>query len=141
MQSFPDDLQPRAEELYGNSFFEGLLKNYNAQTYWLSINPSSFFKNPDSKFPKWLNIAAGYGVDGLLGASSNTWEQNGETISMTEVSRVRQFYLSPDIDFTRIKTHSAFLKTFFVLANVIKIPAPALEINSNGGFKFYPLYF
>jgi len=141
VQSFPDDLSQRAKDLYGTSFSEKILKNYNAQTYWLSVNLGSFMKNPDSKFPKWLNMAAGYGVDGLLGASSNTWEQNGETISMTEIARVRQFYLSPDIDFTKIKTHSPLLKTCFAVLNIFKMPAPAFEINSKGDFKFYPIYF
>ena len=37
-------------DLLGNSFATEMLKDYNGQTYWLSINPSSFMKK-ESKFP------------------------------------------------------------------------------------------
>jgi len=141
VEDYPFSLKPRSDELYGTTFFERILKDYNGQTYWLSVNPSSFTKKPGGRFPKWLNIAAGYGVDGLLGAKSNVWEENGETIDYDQVTRVRQFYIAPDVDFTRIKTHSPFMKTFFAVANVIKIPAPALMIDSKGAVKFYPIYF
>ncbi len=139
--SYTDDLKSRTEDLYGTSFAENILKDYNGQTYWLSVNPASFIKKENSKFPKWLNIAAGYGANGMLGGFNNVWEQNGETVDRSDVPRVRQFYLSPDIDFTKIKTKSATLKTVFTLLNFIKFPAPALEINSKGVLKFHALYF
>ena len=138
--NYPEGIQYRTNDLYGASVLERTVKDYNGQTDWLSVNPSSFLSNQKSKFPKWLNVAVGYGVDGLLGAESNSWEVHGETVA-SDISRVRQFYLSPDVDLTRIKTHSAFLKTFFAVANIIKIPAPTFEIDSKGDFKFYPLYF
>jgi Predicted periplasmic lipoprotein (DUF2279) len=138
---YPDELSTRADDLFGNSLAERIIKDYNAQTYWVSVNPASFNKNSRSKFPKWLNIAVGYGAEGLLGASENAWEQNGEAIDRIDIVRKRQFYLSPDIDFTRIKTQSAFLKTCFFALNFIKVPAPALQINSSGELKFHALYF
>ena len=46
----------------GSSLSEEIFKDYNGQTYWLSVNLHSFFKS--SKLPKWLNLAAGYGADG-----------------------------------------------------------------------------
>ena len=48
----------------GETYLEQILKDYNGQTYWLSANLHSFFKN--SKIPKWLNIAVGYGGQGML---------------------------------------------------------------------------
>jgi hypothetical protein len=45
----------------GNSFSQQVLKDYNGQTYWLSANVHSFLKQ--SKIPKWLNVAVGYGAD------------------------------------------------------------------------------
>lgn len=141
IETYPDDLSARADELFGTSFPERIIKDYNGQTYWLSVNPSSFNKNPNSKFPKWLNIAGGYGVDGLYGGFDNSWTEDGVVNDRSDVERVRQFYLSPDIDFTRIKTNSALLKTCFVVLNTIKVPAPAIQINSNGKVKVYALYF
>ena len=52
----------------------------------------------------------------------------------------RQYYLSLDIDLTKIKTRSKFVRTLGFVANSIKIPAPALQI-SRKGVDFKPFYF
>lgn len=116
--------------MLGKNVQENILKDYNGQTYWLSVNPSAFMRK-DSKFPKWLNVAVGYGAEGMTGAvfnppyiDANGWQVNFE--------RYRQFYLSFDVDLTRIKTKSTFLKTVFYSIGFIKIPAPALEFNKYG---------
>lgn len=116
--------------LLGKNLNENLLKDYNGQTYWLSVNPSSFM-NKSTWFPKWLNIAIGYGADGMTGGYTNpiSTDDNGNVITF---ERYRQFYLSLDVDLTRIKTHSAFLKTVCTVIGFIKIPAPALEFNKYG---------
>ena len=116
----------------GENFIQQSLKDYNGQTYWLSANIWSF--NKKGNFPKWLNVAFGYGADGMLygnDSPSNLLPQN----------TYRQFYLSLDLDLTKFNTKSKFLKTLFSVVNFIKIPAPTLEINSNGRFKFHYLYF
>jgi hypothetical protein len=51
---------------------EQMLKDYNGQTYWLSVNLHSFYKG--SKIPKWLNLAIGYGANGML---TGNGENNG----------------------------------------------------------------
>ena len=130
----------RADALFGNTTPERLLKDYNHQAYWLSFNVKSFM--PASKLPGWLNIALGYGAEGMLGGFENKWtDKNNEVQTRYDIERNRQFYISPDIDFTRIKTNSKSLKTLFSVLNCIKVPAPALMINSKGKLKAYPLYF
>jgi len=133
-------LEERADSLYGDSFYERMLKDYNAQTYWLSANIKSFF--PDSKWPSWLNIAVGYGADGMFGGFENKWtDESGNEVTRYDIPRVRQFYLAPDVDFTKIKTRSKFLRTTFELLNSFKFPAPTLMIDSKGKFKAYAIYF
>jgi len=138
--SYSNDLEARVNELYGKSIPERLLKDYNGQTYWLSINLNSFA--PNSKLPRWLNVAAGYGAKGLFGGFENRgFDKDGSVVfDRTDIQRKRQWYLSPDIDFTKIKTNKKGLKTLFSLANMIKFPAPALEF-SNGEFKGHWLMF
>ncbi len=119
----------------GSSLSEQILKDYNGQTYWLSANVNSFFKS--SKVPKWINIAVGYGADGMITGRT----ENNPLFSSFETKRSRQFYLSFDADLTKIHTKSHFLKTFFAVFNSIKIPAPTLEISGSQGIKFHYLYF
>jgi hypothetical protein len=132
-------LNARANDIYGKSFAERMLKDYNGQTYWLSINPKSFFK--DSNFPTWLNLAVGYGADGMFGAVNNKWtSQSGQAYDLASIKRYRQFYLAPDIDFTRIKTKSKLLHTAFFVLNSFKFPAPSIEF-SNGKIASHWLHF
>ncbi len=116
----------------GENFIQQSLKDYNGQTYWLSANIWSF--NKESNFPKWLNIAAGYGAEGML---------YGETKPSNPIQQdsYRQFYLSLDLDLTKIETKSKLLKSVFSVVNFIKIPSPTLEINTKGQVKFHYLYF
>ncbi len=119
----------------GNSLNEQVLKDYNGQTYWLSANLHSFFKQ--AKIPQWFNIAVGYGGEGMITGN----EALVNTVFLPESERFRQFYLSFDADLTKIKTKSHVLKTIFYVFNTIKIPAPTFEINDRGDFKFHYLYF
>jgi len=118
----------------GAGILEEALKDYNGQTYWLSVNVHSFFKT--SKIPKWANVAFGYGADGMLSGHDNYIEELG--ISQ---DRKRQFYLSLDVDLTKIETNSHVLKILFSLFNMIKIPFPTLELTGKGNVKFHKMYF
>lgn len=130
-------LKKRTDDLFGTNFLERYLKDYNAQTIWISINPKSFL--PQSKIPNWLNIAIGYGSQNLFGGFSNTWSENGSIFSVSgnHYPRQRQWYLSPDIDFKKIPANRPFLKTVFTVLNIFKIPAPAIEYNSSKKWKWH----
>ncbi|MDG2433699.1 DUF2279 domain-containing protein [Flavobacterium sp.] len=119
----------------GSSLSEKIIKDYNGQTYWLSVNLYSFFK--DSKIPIWLNVAVGYGADGMVSGNS----ENTTIASIGSIERTRQFYLSLDVDLTKIETKSHFLKTFFSVFNSLKIPAPTLEYTPRESFKGHLIYF
>ncbi len=119
----------------GSTLSEQILKDYNGQTYWLSANIYSFAKT--SKIPKWLNIAIGYGAEGMITGK----EEFVNTIFLPESKRFRQFYLSLDVDLTKIETKSHFVKTILTIFNSIKIPAPTFEIRGCGGSKMHLIYF
>ena len=124
--------------LLGETFPETALKDYNGQTYWASINLASFLKQKKI-FPSWLNVAVGYGAEGMTGGSSNPTVVDGNTIP--EFRRYRQYYLSLDVDVTKIKTSIPLLNGFFKVFGFIKIPAPTVEFNEGGKSEFYVLYF
>jgi len=133
-------LNKRSDELFGSSLPERMLKDYNGQTYWLSANLKSFFKQ--SKLPPWLNMAVGYGATGMFGGTENIWTDpdTNQEINRTDIPRRRQFYLALDIDFTRIKTNSKWMRSLFYAMNVIKIPAPTLML-SKGKLTVHGFYF
>jgi len=118
----------------GDNFLQEVFKDYNGQTYWLSFNVHSFFKN--SNWPQWLNISFGYGAHGML-----TGENEDLDMIFADQDRIRQYYLSLDLDLTKIRTNSHFLKTIFSVINVLKVPFPTLEINSKKGVVFHLMYY
>lgn len=134
--SFHQTVYPSARPgTLGTTWNEQILKDYNGQTYWLSANIYSFL--PNAPIPKWLNLAVGYGAEGMITGSDALINP----IFLPESKRIRQFYLSFDVDLTRIQTKNHTLKTLFSIFNSIKIPAPSLEVNGNGRFTWHPMYF
>ena len=137
---YPPDLISRRNQLFGSGLAERTLKDYNSQTYWISANLKSFF--PASKLPAWLNVSLGYSADGMLGGTENTWtDKQGNHFDRTDIPRVRRFFIAPDIDLTKIKTKSKLLKTIFFTLNILKIPAPAIELDSKGHLRAHVLYY
>jgi hypothetical protein len=122
----------------GKNWISRILKDYNGQTYWLSLNIKSFLSSKND-FPGWLNISAGYGAEGMLGARSNPRFLNGREIP--EFPRYRQFYLAPDADLFRIPSGSQAYNAAAYLTRFIKVPAPTLEWNTLRQWKFRFLYF
>jgi|TARA_B110000467_G_scaffold18308_1_gene15993 hypothetical protein len=121
------DISNNNTDLFGDSFIQRSLKDYNGQTYWLSCNINSFLNT--NYIPKWLNFAIGHSANGMMAASNQTND-----------NRVRQFLLSFDIDLSRIEFENKFINTLIHTFGFIKIPLPTLEF-SNSNFKFHPIYF
>jgi hypothetical protein len=142
------ELLKRANNLYGFSAPERIFKDYNAQTYWLSCNVRSFAKH--SKWPAWLSLAVGYGAEGMYGGYENVIRDDAGNIKLTsagiaefdrrDITRYRQFYFAPDIDFSKIPWRSKFLRDFTKMVN-LKFPFPSLEYNTLGQFKLNPYHF
>jgi hypothetical protein len=122
----------------GSNHLQRLLKDYNGQTYWLSFNIGSFLPAA-SGFPKWLNLSAGYGAEGMIGASSNPTVIDGRPIP--EFKRYRQFYLSADADLYRTDGLSPLATALLKVNRTFKMPAPALEWNTGEGVKGHWFYY
>jgi uncharacterized protein YfiM (DUF2279 family) len=133
---WPSDYAKYNTEVLGENFTQRVIKDYNGETFWLSVNPQSF-SSSRKIFPKWLNISLGYGATGM----TNTYENLPGVYPESKYDRTRQFYLSLDIDLTKIKTNSEFLKLILQAANTLKIPFPTLEYNRVDGVRFHPIYF
>jgi len=133
-------IQDRAFELYGHSSLERFLKDYNSQTIWLSINPKSFA--PSMPFPKWLNIALGYGAENMFGGFENSWDVKGVQHEVADAThpRYKQFFLSLDVDLQKIESNNHFLNMLLIIANGYKLPAPTLEYNILGEWRFHLLF-
>lgn len=125
----PSKFAEQSPEFLGRNFQESILKDYNGQSYWLSANVNAL--SGSDFLPDWLNIAVGYGGHGML--HPEPWAVGEQ--------HLREFYLSPDIDLSRIKVKSPFWRTLLKTLNFIKIPAPTLSYREDGQWQFHPVYF
>lgn len=133
-------LAPYHPSLLGENPYSRILKDYNAQTYWLSFNPLTLAGRQSRFFPNWLNLSFGYSAYGMLGGHYNAITVQDAQGNVLKFDRQRRFYLSLDLDLTRIPVRSKFLKGLFSVVNMLKIPAPALELSSSG-LRWQALYY
>ncbi|GAB2542969.1 DUF2279 domain-containing protein [Spirosoma aerophilum] len=128
---------PYRPNVLGKTTGVQMLKDYNAQQYWLSVNLASVLPVGPS-FPRWLNVDVGYSGSGMIGGHENppVFDVDGKPIKF---ERYRQFFISPDADLSRIGTFSPSLQRFVGTAQFFKIPAPSLEFNRVKGARFHPL--
>ena len=59
----------------------------------------------------------------------------------TAGSIITEKRIAVNIDWEKIPTHSKIMKAVFAGLNFVKIPFPAIEVNSKGNIKGYWLYF
>jgi len=117
----------------GHNFQQRLLKDYNGQTYWSSFNVHSFMAS-DAAFPRWMNIAFGYGATKMISAEMNDSDVNN-------FQRAREFYISFDADLNRVRWKKKWMRTTARILSFIKIPSPTFEIRSDGKMKMHGLFF
>ncbi len=133
----PSDYAQYRPWVLGSTQGERFFQDYNGHTYWLSTNLKSIFRS--SSLPTWLNLAIGYSGNGMLAEFRNPEVSRG--IQMPDLIRYRQYFLSVDVDMTKLKINSPYIGSLFWLLNYVKIPAPTLEYNRVDGLRLRALYF
>jgi len=116
--------------ILGKTLPEEWLKDYNAQTFWFSVDLHAFQK----KIPKWLNLAVGYGANNMIYANDDSNAANG-------FKSYRQYYLAFDLDLSHIQSKSWVINTLLFVGDMIHLPAPTLEYNSQNKLKFHWLTY
>ena len=129
---------PYRPELLGRSTRSQMLKDYNGQQYWLSVNLASVLPVGPS-FPRWLNLDLGYSGSGMTGGHANPpyFNTAGQEVKFT---RYRQFYLSPDVNISRLPgLNGSGAQSLVSAGQFFKIPAPSLEFNRLTGLRGHAL--
>ncbi|MEJ2053710.1 MAG: DUF2279 domain-containing protein [Calditrichaceae bacterium] len=95
--------------------------DYENMTFWLSFNPRGI---SDARiigwFPKWLNIAAGIGLDSYR-------------------NQKQEFYIALDYNLKRIHTKSLLINQLLAMLDRFHLPAPAIRIAPKT--IYYGLFF
>lgn len=123
----PTAFAPLRPDVLGNSWLEEMLKDYNGQTFWYRV------RIPKLPLPRWLNLAVGTGADGMIyGRDFQNQAAN--------LNPERKYFISVDLDFSYISTPSRPLRSLLYVINIIKVPAPTLELSARG-VRFHAIYF
>ncbi len=130
---YPSGYAPLRPNLLGKTLAEQFIKDYNAQTYWYSIDIDKFLRKT-SIFPKWLNISLGYSARDMIFAEDSKNIKAG-------YNPYRRFFLGLDWDLTAIKTNKKWVKKMLYVVNMFRLPAPTLEYNERGNWNWFWLYF
>ncbi len=133
---WPSPYRAESKGYLGETPARSLFYDYNGHTYWLSMPLQKIGLHAA---PPWLCLSFGYGANGMFREFQNPAFYKGEPVPYRE--RYRQYVLSLDIDLTRIKTRSKFLKGVFQTFFWLKLPFPALEVNTLGKVRGYGVYW
>ena len=92
--------------MLGNNFSERIFKDYNGQTYWITIDLNTKIQEKFKLF-KYINLALGYSIDGFTGARNNP---NLNCVECNNLIRQSQYLLSFDLDLTETTNYGHFGK-------------------------------
>lgn len=121
----------------GRTALDRLFTDYNGHTYWLSLPVNRLWR--DDRIPSWLNVAVGYGANGMYGEFENQSAHGG--LALPDAVRYRQLLLSLDVDWSRIETDSRLLAVVLKGMTFVKLPFPAVEYASTGRWTGHWAYF
>jgi hypothetical protein len=128
----PSDYRQYNPEELGDTHLKSFFLDYNGHNQWYSASISRL--TGIKSIPPWLCVSLGYSGSGMTDRAINLPEY-------PEITRYRQFFLSMDVDFARMKIKNPYLRGLLYVVNMVKIPFPALEYNQKDGFRFRPVYF
>lgn len=112
----PTPFAPQRPELLGHGGIESAFKDYNGQTYWLSL-----WQKKRDKWYHYIGLSFGYGATGMLGGSENPrTNEAGEQLPFYQ--RQREYNLALDFDLQGLAIGKPKLQKFLRLVDFIKIP-------------------
>jgi hypothetical protein len=76
-----------------------------------------------------------------VGAEDNLFERKGVQYDYSHIRRYNQYFLSLDVDLTKIQTKRPWLNSLIHTFGLLKLPFPALEFNPVEKFKGHYLYY
>ncbi|HTH55629.1 MAG TPA: hypothetical protein VL728_06255 [Cyclobacteriaceae bacterium] len=127
-------------DMLGATFAQQVVKDYNGQTYWLSVDINSIVNK--KIIPNWLMLTIGYGAEGLLGGHDNVWQNaEGKTFDYSNVARVKRFFISVDLNTGVLRNKNRLFNYLLAPFVILKFPSPAIEINAERGVIFHWIYF
>ena len=77
----------------------------------------------------------------MIGGNNNIFRRDGLVYDYTSIHRKRQFYLSPDIDLSRIQSKNKVVKSLLIILNSLKFPMPTIEYNTESGLEGHWIKF
>ena len=113
----------------GENLIQNLLKDYNGQKYWLTLNLKSLISSNEVLL-NYLGLSIGYSGNGMI----NPYHIQGDPV------RNRELFFSLDIDLNRIKTRSKFVNSIFQSFGFLKFPMPGIKL-SNNRITFHSIIF
>ena len=123
--------------LLGKNAVEQVFKDYNGQTYWVTLNIHEIFKQRINIL-RYINLAIGYSIEGFTGARNNN-VIDCNCIECENLNRKSSVLLSLDLNLESLKGKNRLLDLLIKPFSILKIPAPTFILNNE--LRFNPFYF
>ena len=123
--------------LLGKTKLERVFKDYNGQSYWVTLNLNKTF-NEKIEILKYIDLAIGYTIDGFIGARNNQII-DCNCIDCNQLNRTSSLLLSLDINLEPLKGKNKLLDVLIKPFSILKFPAPTIIFQQKPIFK--TIYF
>jgi hypothetical protein len=124
---WPSPYTTMRPDLLGTNYPQNFVKDYNGMKLWLSVNLHTLApRSLKPYFPPYLNIAFGYGAQGLLGGYGKL------PLWIIRQREFRQYYVGLDLDLDRMYVRHQWQRTALFMVNALRIPLPALRYSREG---------
>ncbi|MGE5352218.1 MAG: DUF2279 domain-containing protein [Acidobacteriota bacterium] len=109
------------------------IDDYNSSTFWWSVDVYNILGENEKRYwPKWLNVAIGYGGDAI--------DANPDPNGPPDQLSVRRYILGLDLNLIRLLPEGGWFWNWARQSlNYIKLPLPAVEFTEKGT-RFYVFY-
>jgi hypothetical protein len=108
-------------DVLGSNFPERFLKDYNAQSYWISTSPGKWLRGTNVRIPEWFQVSVGYSRDEMLNGDHKNYVIDGFTYTSKP-----EFAVSLDLDWSQLPYKRLWVKKLLQPLNAIKIPFPSV---------------
>ncbi len=136
------DFASQRPNVLGDSWLAQFLKDYNGQTYWYSVDIDALFcvlvkkarpKEEKAKL-RFIHLALGYSASDMVFGRDFQNQQAG-------FAPFRRYFISFDVNLSALKSQYRAINALAFLANLVRLPLPALEWNEREGFVWHWIYF
>ena len=121
---------------HGRPHTEYAIDDYEGMTYWMTLGVGEILAPRQTRWPRWLGLALGYGASGMHGSNVKSRGREREYLELP--SARSEVFLALDYDLRHLPARGRWWRRLAHEANWLHLPAPAVRLHPD--LRLYLIY-